>query len=80
MKLLLVNGSQYTSKYTGNYIDFTYSGDNVIIQKTNTYTYDFICTFNWADYPFDSQTCAMELVLFTPQSDQIKVILLSLSL
>ena len=55
VKLRMLNESQFTSKYSNNYNDFYYEGSNILISKTNTYSFAFICSYNWADYPFDTQ-------------------------
>ena len=60
VQLSMIDESLFTSKYTNNHNDFYYEGSNVMISKSNSYTYHFICHFNWADYPFDQQV----LILF----------------
>ena len=64
VKLSMVNESKFTSAYSDEYLnDFYYEGSNVLISKTNTYSYDFICGYDWADYPFDTQVSILFHVL-----------------
>ena len=37
--------------------NFRYAAEHVIIDKGNFYTVEFICPFDWANYPFDTQIC-----------------------
>ena len=60
----IIDNTAFTLEPNGNhYKSFAYKGSNVLISKSNMYTINFICNFNWADYPFDSQLCRMELLL-----------------
>ena len=55
VRLSYLNESQFTTRYSNNYNDFYYGGSNVLITKSNSYTYHFICDFDWSNYPFDRQ-------------------------
>ena len=70
-----MNDTIFNSEYSGHYNDFIYDGVNVKIVKTNTYTYTFLCDYNWKDYPFDTQNCNMQLLIDPekPMSKMIKV-------
>ena len=63
VKLSMLNETKFTSRYSNDYNDFYYEGSDVKISKSNSYTYHFICPFNWADYPFDKQVmlCTIKL-------------------
>ena len=38
---------------------FFFKGSENILELSRTYTVDFICNYNMALYPFDTQTCSM---------------------
>ena len=64
VKLSMVNESKFTSAYSEEYLnDFYYEGSNVLISKTNTYSYPFICDYDWRDYPFDTQVLTFSYIL-----------------
>ena len=45
--------------------NFEYWGNQVNITKLNTYTIEFMCDLKWANYPFDIQTCPVEISMVT---------------
>ena len=60
VKLSMLNESKFTSAYSEEYLNnFYYEGSNVLISKSNTYSFTFICPYNWADYPFDTQVLTL---------------------
>ena len=45
--------------------NFKYTGSSVDIFKVNVYTVEFECEFAWKNYPFDIQTCPINMTLST---------------
>ena len=50
--------------------NFMYEGTEVTITKSNEYTLEFYCSLNWANYPFDSQICPLNISLVTDDPSQ----------
>ena len=51
--------------------DFYYLGSDVMISKVNVYTVDFNCKLKWINYPFDIQTCPMQIRISTSKPDLV---------
>ena len=72
VELKLMNKEEFYPEISNDhYKNFVHKGKNVDIYKRNYYTNDFICHFNWAYYPFDSQKCTLEFSLVNALFDQI---------
>ena len=51
--------------------NFYYLGSDVIISKLNVYTVDFNCNLKWINYPFDIQTCPMQIRISTSKPELV---------
>ena len=62
---------EFTCAYENNHNNYFYNGGNVTIFKTNQYTIDFICRFNFLYYPFDTQTCDIIIQFVCSKANQL---------
>ena len=54
--------------------DFTFDGEDGTLLKVSNYNVPFICDFELAFYPFDTQTCKMRMEIYHPNQAMIKLI------
>ena len=73
LQLSLNDSAIFFSEYIDKRNTFIYPGNNVKILKNQKLTIDFICAYNWINYPFDTQICNISLQLISIRSDQVKI-------
>ena len=56
-------GTYQLNSFTDLMISHTYKGEENPIVISRVYSTSFLCEFNMANYPFDTQICSMILVL-----------------
>ncbi len=75
LQLSLNDSTVFDSVYSDKRNSFIYPGSNVKILKDQKLTVDFICAYNWINYPFDTQICNISLQLISLRSDQVEIVL-----
>ena len=65
INLVLTNTNAILDDKSSLVRNFNYKGSDVIINKFNVYTVDFMCSLDLTNYPFDIQTCPMIIKIST---------------